>query len=613
MRQIAEFYLSRLTSAQRLVLGLMVLGLIVVALMEMLVVASITAFATLIATMGESLDSVLPEPLRKIAASFLSGDYRQAVLLFGFASVAVLTAKNGVQAVNLFFQTRLAMRAEAALGHELLIGYAQAPYLMVQANSVDDIAQNVRWRSYYGRNLLTGVISVVANGTISIFLVGYLLLSTPVIAVTVILGLVLIAFAIGRLLKTPVDAIARRYLEGDRALNRKSAAFVAGLRQIRVSGGERRFAGEFDAMAGRFADTFAFHQLALRASPWLMETVGLGVLMSVVVGAVYARGGVDAELTGVAALIVVTAWRLLRAMVEMQRALAKVRTALPFVTELIDEVAWLTAHRELGESPGRAEPLEGVEGIVLDDVCFRYPGTDSDALSQVDLKIEKGHSIGVIGRSGQGKSTLADLIMGLFPPDSGRVLVGGVELEGDVRPHWRHRVGYLCQKPYLLDASLLQNIAFGEAPEAIDLQKARRCAHLAQVDFLTADDTGGQLNCVVDATRLSGGQQLRIAIARAIYKARDLLILDEPTSALDHASGKLLQEVLERLKAEYAMLIVSHDLELLTLCDQLVWLEKGRVRAKGEPQQVIALFRESAAELVAEQQGLVPDVSMAQK
>ena len=150
-----------------------------------------------------------------------------------------------------------------------------------------------------------------------------------------------------------------------------------------------------------------------------METVGLAVLVVTILAVIYYQGGLSSDVSGVAALIVVTAWRLLRSLVDMQREISKVRTATPFVSELIDEAEFLAQNREQ-EALNRSGAVDGgPHGISLENVSFRYPGAQSNTLDQIELTIERGEALGIIGRSGQGKSTLADMIMGLFPPDSG--------------------------------------------------------------------------------------------------------------------------------------------------------------------------------------------------
>ena len=595
--QILTFCASRLAPPERVALAAVGAGMLAVAVLEMGVVAAVAGFTTLIATSGEALESVLPAVVLRLAGDVLEADFERAVTWFAAACVVTLFVKNCMQAVNLFFLTRLAMQAEASLGRELLLGYAQAPYLSVQSRNAEDIAHNVRWRSYYGRNFLTGVMGVAANAAIASFLVIYLLFTRPLIAVMVIAMFSVLAFAIGIVLRSNVEQISRRCLEQDRGLNRKSAAFVDGLRQIRVSGGARLFADEFGTLANQFADTFAGRQVALRSASWLMETVGLAVLVVTILAVIYYQGGLSSDVSGVAALIVVTAWRLLRSLVDMQREISKVRTATPFVSELIDEAEFLARNREQ-EALDRSGAVDGgPHGISLENVSFRYPGAQADTLERIELTIDRGEALGIIGRSGQGKSTLADMIMGLFPPDSGRVLVSGIELERATGSQWRNHVGYLCQAPYFLEGSLLENIAFGDAPGEPDRDRAKRCARLAQVDFFDCAPGKDVLEHRVEASSLSGGQRLRIAIARALYKSRGLLILDEPTSALDHASSRLLRNTLSQLKGDSTLVIISHDLDLLTLCDRVAWLDQGRVRDHGKPDDVIAGFRASVADL----------------
>ena len=596
MRRIIIFYLRNLTAVAKLHLAALAVGILIVAILEMLVVATLAGFTTLIATAGKSVGSTIPSALQEFVQPLLVNDFDHLASWIALAAVLSLLLKNLVQAVNTFFLNRLALQTEARFGRELLEAYSNAPFLTIKKRSQDDIAQNIRWRSYYGRNVLSSLLSLAAHGTVGLFLVFYLLTTMPDIASAVILVVSLLFILVNRLLQKPLVTLANRCLSEEREINRRTESFVRGLRQIRVSGGTQWFANGFDGIASKFAITFSLRQVALRGPSWLMETLGLAILVMAILILLRKEALETEAIAGIASLIVVSAWRLLKAVVEIQREFAKIKTAEPFVRKLIDELEELKLVREHPEENVSMVRSNKAIAIELNDVCFRYPGQSSNTLNHINLSVAGGEVLGVIGRSGQGKSTLTDLIMGLFLPTSGHLTIDDKEMSISIARQWQKQVGYLCQSPFLLKGTLLENIAFGEDPTLIDKTRALLCAKMAQVDFLGNRDDAEPLTCVVDAAQLSGGQSLRIAIARALYKTKSLLILDEPTSALDHASSQILRETLRSMKKELTQIVVSHDLELLSLCDRIVWLEDGEVKKVGPAKQIIEMFRNVVAD-----------------
>ncbi|MBU1247254.1 MAG: ABC transporter ATP-binding protein/permease, partial [Proteobacteria bacterium] len=208
--------------------------------------------------------------------------------------------------------------------------------------------------------------------------------------------------------------------------------------------------------------------------------------------------------------------------------------------------------------------------------------------------IYKGQSVGIIGVSGAGKSTLMDLIIGLLPPTSGTLLLDGRELDEPSRTAWMRHVGYVSQQPYVLDATLAQNIAFGIPEDDIDPVRLRECCELSAVnEFLEVLAEGLETWLGENGSRLSGGQQQRVCIARALYPNPDLLIFDEATSSLDNKNEAFIRETIQGLKGKQTMIIVAHRLSTVELCDTVIWLENGKLHQIGAPSKIIPNYLKS--------------------
>ena len=229
-----------------------------------------------------------------------------------------------------------------------------------------------------------------------------------------------------------------------------------------------------------------------------------------------------------------------------------------------------------------------VPNVEVDAVSVTYPGSARPALSEVSLRIPAGATVALVGRSGAGKSTLVDVILGVLTPDSGGVLISGAT-PAEAIARWPGGIAYVPQDVVLANDSVRANVALGLPEEAIDdelVWEALRRAHLA--DFVVKDSAGLDTQIGEAGVRLSGGQRQRLGIARALYTKPRLLVLDEATSALDVETELAVSVMIRELGAEVTRVIIAHRLSTVRTADEVLYLEEGRVLARGSFEEVVA-------------------------
>jgi ABC-type bacteriocin/lantibiotic exporter with double-glycine peptidase domain len=225
--------------------------------------------------------------------------------------------------------------------------------------------------------------------------------------------------------------------------------------------------------------------------------------------------------------------------------------------------------------------------IKLSNLTFRYPSANRPALNGLSLCIPQNQSIGLVGRTGSGKTTLADVILGLYPPTAGSIEVDGVALSVDNERAWRRRVGYVPQSVFLTNASVARNIALGIPEDQIDHDAVLRSARMAQADEFIVQMPDGYNTVVGErGVKLSGGQRQRLGIARALYHSPDVLVFDEATSALDGMTEDAVMQAVKTLSAERTMILIAHRLRTVQACDRILMLEAGRIVADGSYQDL---------------------------
>jgi len=219
--------------------------------------------------------------------------------------------------------------------------------------------------------------------------------------------------------------------------------------------------------------------------------------------------------------------------------------------------------------------------LSCEDVSFGYEGGPPLAIDKVSFTIERGQSIGIVGPTGAGKSTLVDILLGLLPPTTGRVLIDGEPLEGRERA-WQRQIGYVSQDVYLLDDTLRRNIAFGMPDGAIDEGRLAAAVAQARLDEVVAA-LPSRLETVVgeNGIRLSGGQRQRVAIARALYHDPPVLFFDEATAALDNQTEREVTEAIANVHGTRTVIAIAHRLSTVKNCDRLIYLRDGKLAGIG--------------------------------
>jgi len=226
--------------------------------------------------------------------------------------------------------------------------------------------------------------------------------------------------------------------------------------------------------------------------------------------------------------------------------------------------------------------------IALDAVTYGYPRSAEVAIHDVSLEIKKGQSIALIGKSGAGKTTLVDVILGLLIPQEGDIKVNNQSIYNDLRS-WQNTIGYIPQSIFLIEDTIEKNIAFGIPEELIDPYQLQKAIQAAQLEELVSRLPDGVKTEVGErGVRLSGGQRQRIGIARALYHEREVLVLDEATSALDNETEGLVTESIKSLSGTKTMIIIAHRLTTVEHCDCLYLMDQGRIIKSGTYQEVVS-------------------------
>lgn len=513
---------------------------------------------------------------------------RELLLVAGVIAIAALLASNVVNLVAEYARTRYAQNFGHWLRVRLLRRMASQPYpYFLQRNSADLLKKVVGDVMNYSSGVLLPLLDSVARGLTAVLLLATLFLVQPVIALSA-------AIVLGAYYVIIFRLPARKRREANESLQRSVAGsyreahqMLSGIKAVKVHRAEEHFLKRFASHSTVVAQMFGRIPVFANSARYLVEPLAFGGLVLAVL-LLALRGRDFSDILPNLGVMALAGYRLLPSVQLLYGQLTQISSMRHAVDEVYDE--FVAAETEapvlsVTGSEGRtpARPFYWNDAITVREVSFRYSGTSQPALDGLSLTIAKNTSVGVIGPTGSGKSTLVDLLLGLYQPTAGEILIDGRPLTPALVPAWQASIGYVPQDIFLIDDTITRNIAFGLPDNQVDAARLREACDMAQIlDVIEAELRDGfDTNVGERGVRLSGGQRQRIGLARALYHRPSLLILDEATSALDIATEAKLLEALRALAGKLTMVVAAHRLTAVANCDQLVNLGEvtGAVKA----------------------------------
>ncbi len=471
----------------------------------------------------------------------------------------------------------------ARTASKLLTYYLTAPYplhLTRGAGSflrVMNEAVNQVYSTYVG-----GMMSAFIEFISVALLMGVLFATIPGPTVAMLAYFGVAAFVMQRYVRPRAVLANEQGLESIERTYKAALRPLQGIKELSLRKAWRHFVSEYQearmagVQAGRRA---AFLSEAPKYAMEIVFVVGMALAVLVI-----ASTSPTTQALSVLALVMVVGVRTLPSVVRGLASLNLVKAAGPALTMVLEDLRgaeklW-QQHPPSDRAP-KEQRLPLTNNVVIDNVCFRYPTSNDDVLRDLSLVIPKGSSVALVGGSGAGKTTLVDILLGLHTPTAGRVLVDGVDIQSRLSD-WQSNLAMVPQDVYLFDDDLRTNIAFDQRDAEIDDARIAQVVEQAELTELISKLPDGLYTEIGErGSRLSGGQRQRVGIARALYRDPALLILDEATSALDNETEHHITRTIGQLHGEITIVIVAHRLSTVRQCDQVIYMDDGKIMAEG--------------------------------
>jgi ATP-binding cassette, subfamily B, bacterial PglK len=423
-------------------------------------------------------------------------------------------------------------------------------------------------------------LQLLAHSAVLIALLALLFVVDPVVmasAVVIVGGsYLLIYLAVHKLLAVLGEIRVRTNAERFKLANE---AF-GGIKELKLAGLESSYLGRFGLAASSLARAHAKAQVLQMMPRYLLEAVAFGGMLAIILVMLAKHDGRLQDLIPVLGVFAFAGVRMFPAVQQVYAAFTQLRFGAYSLESLHADLSGFSntksGHQDL-------DPIRLRNRLELTDIRFCYPGTDVAALDGFDLVLSANTTVGLVGGSGAGKTTLVDVILGLLIPQHGEIKVDGLAITDENRRAWQRSIGYVPQHIFLTDDTITNNIAFGIPSDQIDLLAVVRASRIAKLDQFVEQQLPQGYDTLVGerGIRLSGGQRQRIGIARALYHDPDVLIFDEATSALDNLTEQSVMDAVHNLSGAKTIILIAHRLSTVKNCDEIIFLEGGKPIGRG--------------------------------
>lgn len=411
-------------------------------------------------------------------------------------------------------------------------------------------------------------------------LVTTLLMTSPLEILQLSLLMSMIAVGIIWISKTRHQRWGEQVHTGTKTLMKQVQETLNSLREIQISGSQTYFEKEYSEQRNQTGRRLRYQGL-LESFPGIILELLMIVLVIVVIGRQLKTGNSDQSVLPVLGIFCYAGLKILPSISKVLAYLSGIQTAVPVVKAIQKQLALV----DVEQSKESDHPITFHESIQLQNVSFSYPERIEAGVSGISLEITKGSSLAIVGPSGAGKSTLLGILLGLIPADHGTILIDNFDLLNNEKA-WQQKIGFVPQEPVLLAATIRSNIALGQT--IIDEERLLHAIQVSQLNsWIETLPAGLETEVGEKGVLVSGGERQRLAIARAIYRNPEVMIMDEPTSAIDVQTEKELERSLLADSDELTRIIVTHRLETAKECDQVAFLKAGRLVAAGTFEELI--------------------------
>lgn len=530
----------------------------------------IAAMVPLLVIILDSESVATIAPLRYIYEMVGMGSYDSFALVMCAAIVGVILLKNLIVLALYRYERDYIYDLYSTLSKRLFVCYYRRGLNFIKHNNSALLTRNVNVVSLmFVAGVLKPLATIFGEVVLLLLLFVALVCYSPLVALFAIVALLPIMAIFYIAVRRRLNDIGVRENEAQRTKSRVVAECFRGYADIEIGGAFRQMLKRFD---GAMADVVGLRKRSatLGMLPQIFTEVGLAVALVVMLMiSLYSSTEDMGLLFGIFA---VSAVRLIPSMRNILTSWSTLRLNSYSIATMAEAESFDMSDEEVD-----GDSLKLCSSVVLDKLCFTFEDSTTPTIDNLSMEIRRGERVGIRGASGVGKTTLFNLLLGLYTPTSGRILIDGKCLDSSILRKWQNSIGYVSQQVFIADMTLAENIALGTDREDIDAKRLEEAIERADLrEFISTLPQGVESRIGEQGCRISGGQRQRIGIARALYKGCDILLFDEATSSLDSHTEENINNAIRRLSEgnnELTIIVIAHRESSLEYCNRIITLE----------------------------------------
>jgi len=519
--------------------------------------------------------------VRMICELLAIDDVTVFLAVFSLLLAFLFVLKNAYLIFEFNIQYRFVYSNMFVMQKKLLESFLLRPYEYFLHADSGEIIRIINEDTTNAFNLLIQLLGFFTELIVSAMLIGAIFVIDPAVTLGMGVFLLLLLALIQSVIKPVLRSAGLSQHNAGASMNKWMIQSIQGIKELKVMQKEEYFKGVYEKNGNVYIQSLRRYQILTLVPRFLIEGVSMAAMLIVI--SFFILRGIDLQtLIPVIAAIVMGAMRLLPSVNRISASLSAVAYGEPMLDKVIEN--YNEIDKQASSNQIQTKKVQHVpqfnERIELNNISFHYPESERKVLNDASMYIKKGESIGVIGASGEGKTTSIDVLMGLLNPQGGTISIDGVNIKDNME-EWIAQVGYIPQSIFLLDDTIEANIAFGEEDGQIDADRVEEVIDAASLrQFINSLPDGKKTKVGERGVRLSGGQKQRIGIARALYRNTNILVFDEATSSLDNKTESDIMESIYNLKGEKTMIIIAHRLSTIEMCDRVYKVEDGKIEEK---------------------------------
>lgn len=502
--------------------------------------------------------------------------YRTFVVLCIIALIIVYVVKDLFLIFEYNMQYRFTFNNRFLIQRRLLHSYLMRDYEFFLHAQSGEILQIVQSNVAASFNLFMTLLFLATESIVSLALVITVFVVNPVMTVFIAAAMLIAMLFIVHVVKPVLKREGMSFQKNSAASNTWLMQAIQGIKEVKVTHTENYFEQNYEAAGNRVIRAQRSEAVINNVPRLIIEMTCVCSVLLVI--AIMIMLGTDInEIIPALGVFAMAAVKLMPSANRIVNALNAINYQVPALDLLLENMSDIQKTDEITYQTGHAYESLELKSVAMKNISYHYPDSKEWIFKEADFAVAEGESIGIVGSSGAGKTTLVDILLGLLKPTQGDVLVNGENIER-VYGNWLATIGYIPQTIFMLDADIRANVAFGVKEEDIDDERVWEALRDAQLEeFVRGMSDGLNTRIGERGIRLSGGQRQRIGIARALYREPQLLIFDEATSALDNDTEAAIMEAINTLKGEKTMIIIAHRLSTIENCDHIYRVKEGKI------------------------------------